>query len=143
MTDATASRGVSLPNMRVAECKDCVREVLAGRRDEGSQYFTYPESWATGQVERGGSRSDRCREHRATHQSHISGVAVAYIDLDTVGEVHDREHPTGPLGALGPLPPPTESPIPLASTWARSGSAWTKHTSLRCSTPSRTRTGAS
>jgi hypothetical protein len=105
MTDATASRGVSRPNMRVAECKDCVREVLAGRRDEGSQYFTYPESWATGQVERGGSRSDRCREHRATHQSHISGVAVAYIDLDTVGEVHDREHPTGPLGALGPLPP--------------------------------------
>ena len=31
-------------------------------------------------------------------------MAVAYIDLQTVGEVGDRENPTGPLGGLGPLP---------------------------------------
>ncbi len=31
-------------------------------------------------------------------------MAVAYIDLRTVGEVADRENPTGPLGGLGPLP---------------------------------------
>ena len=31
-------------------------------------------------------------------------MAVAYIDLQTVGEVADRENPTGPLGGLGPLP---------------------------------------
>ena len=31
-------------------------------------------------------------------------MAVAYIDLQTVGEVRDRQNPTGPLGGLGPLP---------------------------------------
>ena len=31
-------------------------------------------------------------------------MAVAYIDLATVGEVADRLNPTGPLGGLGPLP---------------------------------------
>lgn len=99
-----APRGVSSPHMRVAECKDCRREVAAGRREEGSQFFTYPEAWANGQLERGGSRSDRCREHRQKHQQHIAGVAVAYIDLTTVGEVSDRNNPRGPLGGLGPLP---------------------------------------
>jgi predicted RNA-binding protein with RPS1 domain len=90
--------------MRTAECKDCRREVAAGLREEGAQFFSYPEAWADGQLERGGSRSDRCREHRLKHQQHIAGVAVAYIDLATVGEVADRNDPTGPLGGLGPLP---------------------------------------
>lgn len=99
-----APRGSSSPNMRVAECKDCRREVAAGLREEGAQFFTYPEAWAAGQLERGDSRSDRCREHRQAHQHHIAGVAVAYIDLTTVGEVTDRDNPTGPLGGLGPLP---------------------------------------
>ncbi len=31
-------------------------------------------------------------------------MAVAYIDLATVGEVADRNNPTGPLGGLGALP---------------------------------------
>lgn len=108
MTDATVTRGFSRPHMRRAECKDCLRDVLAGSRPAGSQFFAYPESWASGQLERGGSRSDRCREHRAAHQSHIAGIAVAYIDLETTGEVADREQPSGPLGALGPLPPAHE-----------------------------------
>ncbi|MCX5558377.1 hypothetical protein [Streptomyces sp. NBC_00038] len=97
-------RGSSLPDMRRAVCKDCAREVAAGDRPAGTEYFTYPEAWAGGQLERGGSRSDRCREHRAAHVGHISGLSVAYIDLRTTGEVADRSNPTGPLGALGPLP---------------------------------------
>ncbi|MFH8464100.1 helicase-related protein [Streptomyces sp. NPDC017991] len=97
-------RGSSLPDMRRAVCKDCAREVALGDRPAGTEYFTYPEAWAGGQLERGGSRSDRCREHRAAHVGHISGLSVAYIDLRTTGEVADRSSPTGPLGALGPLP---------------------------------------
>jgi HrpA-like RNA helicase len=90
--------------MRKAECKDCLREIREGKRDEGTQWFSYPESWATGQIDRGGSRTDRCREHRKKHQHNIAGMAVAYIDLATVGEVAHRLAPTGPLGGLGPLP---------------------------------------
>ena len=102
--DGVAARGRSRPEMRVAECKDCQREVAAGLREPGSEFFAYPEAWANEQLERGGSRSDRCREHRQTHRSHISGIAVAYIDLETTGEVADPHNPTGPLGGLGPLP---------------------------------------
>lgn len=90
--------------MRRAECKDCAREVRAGKRDAGTEYFTYPEAWAGGQLDRGGSRTDRCREHRQKHQRNIAGMAVAYIDLATVGQVEDPTNPTGPLGGLGPLP---------------------------------------
>jgi HrpA-like RNA helicase len=104
MSNGTPPRGSSHPNMRVAECKDCRRLVASGERTDGSQYFTYPEAWAVGQLDRGGSRSDRCREHRQAHQNHIAGISVAYIDLDTTGEVADRDNPSGPLGALGPLP---------------------------------------
>ena len=64
----------------------------------------YNENWARNLVERGGSRSDRCKDHRLKHRTNIQGMAVAYIDLQTVGEVADRENPTGPLGGLGPLP---------------------------------------
>jgi HrpA-like RNA helicase len=101
---AETSRGHSRPAMRTAECKDCLREIREGKRDPGTQWFSYPEAWATGQIERGGSRSDRCREHRTKHQHNIAGMAVAYIDLATVGEVSDRQNPTGPLGGLGALP---------------------------------------
>ena len=38
------------------------------------------------------------------HGKAIQGIAVAYIDFVTVGEVADRANPTGPLGGLGPLP---------------------------------------
>ncbi|MDA8046702.1 MAG: hypothetical protein M0Z30_15915, partial [Actinomycetota bacterium] len=68
------------------------------------QQATYNESWARKHVERGGSRSDRCGDHRQAHRVNIQGLAVAYIDLKTVGEVADRQNPTGPLGGLGPLP---------------------------------------
>ena len=90
--------------MRTAECKDCAREVRAGKREPGTEFFTYPEAWAEGQLNRGGSRTDRCREHREKHQKNIAGMAIAYIDLKTVGEVADRQNPSGPLGGLGPLP---------------------------------------
>jgi hypothetical protein len=90
--------------MRTAECKDCAREVRAGKRELGTQFFQYPELWALGQLDRGGSRTDRCREHREKHRRNTAGLAVAYIDLETVGEVADRENPSGPLGGLGPLP---------------------------------------
>ena len=102
---AASPRGTSRPLMRTAECKDCAREVRAGkRREEGTQFFQYPESWALGQLDRGGSRTDRCREHREKHRRNTAGLAVAYIDLKTVGEVADRQNPSGPLGGLGPLP---------------------------------------
>ena len=90
--------------MRRAECKDCLREIREGIREEGEQWFVYPEAWAAGQLDRGGSRTDRCRDHRKKHQNNIAGMAIAYIDLATVGEVADRHQPGGPLGGLGPLP---------------------------------------
>lgn len=112
--------------MRAFTCKDCQREVdgmqveLAASESHGAskaelkklrakldcrlEKATYNENWARNLVERGGSRSDRCKEHRAKHRVNIQGLAVAYIDLKTVGEVSDRENPTGPLGGLGPLP---------------------------------------
>ena len=119
-------RGQSASRMRVFTCKDCQREVehleaelarlersggtgkqlkkvraeLAERRAKA----VYNENWACNLVERGGSRSDRCQDHRRKHRMNIQGMAVAYIDLQTVGEVADRENPAGPLGGLGPLP---------------------------------------
>ena len=119
-------RGPSASQMRAFVCKDCRREVerleaqiaelerggggeqalrklraeLLARREKA----TYNENWAQNLIERGGSRSDRCKDHRQKHKIHIQGLAVAYIDLQTVGEVADRENPTGPLGGLGSLP---------------------------------------
>ena len=112
--------------MRAFTCKDCQREVehlearLAELKAEKAsrQEITrlqreledrranalYNENWASRLVDRGGSRSDRCKEHRQRHKTNIQGIAVAYIDLETVGEVADRTNPTGPLGGLGPLP---------------------------------------
>lgn len=130
--------------MRAFTCKDCQREVeglqdeLAGLERRGGskaqlrklrsklqsrlEKATYNENWARNLVERGGSRSDRCKEHRATHRVNIQGLAVAYIDLKTVGEVADRENPTGPLGGLGPLPPHTKKFPGRATTSKRSES---------------------
>jgi len=107
--------------MRVAVCKDCQREIdtleralanaspkdakkLRSQLETKTASFTYPENDATRKLDRGGSRSDRCPEHRREHGKHTEGMAVAYVDLATVGEVKDRESPTGPLGGLGPLP---------------------------------------
>ncbi|WP_206487892.1 S1 RNA-binding domain-containing protein [Rhodococcus sp. KRD162] len=112
--------------MRSFACKDCEREVdglqkeLALCQSRGAsktelkklraklrtrlEKATYNENWARNLVERGGSRSDRCKDHRARHRVDIQGLAVAYIDLTTVCEVADRANPTGPLGGLGPLP---------------------------------------
>ena len=112
--------------MRAFRCKDCQREVehlearlaelrrqKAGQREithlqreleERRANAVYNENWAARLVDRGGSRSDRCKDHRLQHKNDIRGIAVAYIDLQTVGEVSDRENPTGPLGGLGPLP---------------------------------------
>lgn len=105
MGDLSApSRGSSSSLMREVRCKDCLREVEAGTRAPEDVSFTYNEAWARGIIERGGSRSDRCREHREKHGVNTQGLAVAYIDLETVGEVADREDPAGPLGGLGPLP---------------------------------------
>jgi hypothetical protein len=122
----TPKRGQSASHMRAFTCKDCQREVehleaeLAGLErsaDTGKRLkrvrtelaerrakAVYNENWARNLVERGGSRSDRCKDHRLKHRTNIQGMAVAYIDLQTVGEVADRENPTGPLGGLGPLP---------------------------------------
>ncbi|GHG60783.1 hypothetical protein GCM10012320_35490 [Sinomonas cellulolyticus] len=119
-------RGMSASHMRAFTCKDCQREIeglqedIAALEASGAgknqlkklhatlrartEKATYNENWARNLVERGGSRSDRCKEHRQKHRINIQGLAVAYIDLKTVGEVADRDNPTGPLGGLGPLP---------------------------------------
>jgi hypothetical protein len=124
MDDVTERhRGASTSHMRAFVCKECQREVerlerevatleqahgrnrkrlaqaradLQRRRDKA----TYNENWARNVIERGGSRSDRCREHRQRHRTYIQGIAVAYIDLETVGEIADRTNPTGPLGRV-------------------------------------------
>lgn len=124
--DGAPKRGTSMSHLRAFTCKDCQREVdhleaeiarversggtkkqLKKLRDalaERRAKAVYNENWAKGQVERGGSRSDRCKDHRLKHRTNIQGMAVAYINLQTVGEVADRQNPTGPLGGLGPLP---------------------------------------
>ena len=124
--DPERKRGMSASHMRAFVCKDCQREIqhleeklaalkqrdvskqdigkVSAELDARREKATYNENWAKNLVERGGSRSDRCKEHRQKHRIHIQGLAVAYIDLQTVGEVANRENPTGPLGGLGPLP---------------------------------------
>lgn len=119
-------RGISQSRIRAFTCKDCQREVerleaalsngnrkalpekeekrLRSELENCLQESTYNERIAEQVIERGGTRSDRCREHQVSHKKHIQGIAVAYIDLETVGEVSDRQNPTGPLGGLGPLP---------------------------------------
>ena len=110
MTDEPGAplRGTSSSFMRDALCKDCHREVEQGEPAPSDASFTYNEAWAVQQLDRGGSRSDRCREHRQSHRQHIQGIAVAYVDLETVGQAVGADDetigPTGPLGGLGPLP---------------------------------------
>lgn len=119
-------RGPSSSSIREFTCKDCQRELdglrkelaKANQRNDSKEVARvtalisaregaasrYNEHWAKSILERGGSRSDRCKDHRAKHKVNIQGMAVAYIDIRTVGEVADRQSPKGPLGGLGPLP---------------------------------------
>lgn len=70
---------------------------------EGEDRFEYSENWATRILDRGGSRSDRCLYHRQVHRQAIQGLAVPYIDVQTLGTA-DRDGPSGPFGGLGKLP---------------------------------------
>jgi HrpA-like RNA helicase/predicted RNA-binding protein YlqC (UPF0109 family) len=111
------TRGVSALQMRRAVCKDCLREERARQAgiapvpvpDEADGLdldpeFVYNEKAALEKLERGQTRSDRCHRHRARHRVNIQGMAVPYIDLQTIGTVLDPEDPTGPFGGLGPMP---------------------------------------
>lgn len=105
-----AKRGFATTKVWVANCKDCEAEQRAARRPNrqqspGHDHFEYSANWAARTLERGNNRSDRCERHRKVHRQKIKALSVAYIDLLTIGEVADRQHPTGPLGGLGPLPP--------------------------------------
>ena len=113
--DGTASRGVSQTRMRRAVCKDCLREERArlaagGARpdpagsDDPGMEFVYNEGAAEAKLTRGQTRSDRCPRHRARHRVNIQGMAVPFIDLQTIGTVLHPDNPTGPLGGLGPMP---------------------------------------
>ncbi|MBM7804189.1 HrpA-like RNA helicase [Geodermatophilus bullaregiensis] len=104
--------------LREVRCKDCLKERARGTsldpeapKSEADEHFEYNEAWAQRLLERGGSRTDRCTRHRRLHNKAIQGLAVAYIDLKTIGEVVDRDSPMGALGGLGPLPD-VHTPIP-------------------------------
>lgn len=115
-----SARGSAATTVWKATCKDCQAEVgaLGNRRPsdhrqrtpkqqhpgDSTPPFEYSDNWAHRTIERGNSRSDRCERHRKAHRSAIQAISVAYIDLQTIGEVADRQNPTGPLGGLGPLP---------------------------------------
>jgi HrpA-like RNA helicase/predicted RNA-binding protein with RPS1 domain len=128
---AEIARGNSSNAMRVATCKDCQREIaglerqIAKARSEGRDIqvlekqldqkkrsagqFSYSEHSADGILDRGGSRSDRCPEHRRRQRTNTAGIAVPYVELQTIGEApgaRKPEGPTGPFGGLGPLPAP-------------------------------------
>lgn len=99
-------RGTARTAVWRAACKDCRTE----RPDAGagpepdSGAFEYSSTWAERTVDRGNTRSDRCERHRSEHRELIRALAVPYVDLRVIGQVPDPEHPTGPLGGLGPLP---------------------------------------
>ncbi len=118
---ANNARGFAATTVWEAACKDCQAEQFELRNDRPTgrgkrtarkevgdsvapPTFKYSDSWARRTIERGNSRSDRCERHRKAHRSAIQAISVAYIDLCTIGEVADRQNPTGPLGGLGPLP---------------------------------------
>jgi len=126
---AGPGRGTSSMTMRVASCKDCQRDLerlqkkidaakKAGDGAAARKYakelaqkqastFSYSEFAASSVLDRGGSRSDRCLEHRRKHRTNIQGMAVAYLDVETLGVALGADSPkgpTGPFGGLGPLP---------------------------------------
>ena len=115
MTETSGSRGISRSVMRQATCKDCLREERAqylgiavdDLPEDFDKEFVYNERAAEVKLERGQTRSDRCKRHRTRHRINIQGMAVPYIDLQTIGEAtgaHDENGPSGPFGGLGPMP---------------------------------------
>ena len=75
--------------------------------EDFTKAFVYNERAAASKLERGQTRSDRCKRHRARHRINIQGMAVPYIDLETIGEAigaRNANGPTGPFGGLGPMP---------------------------------------
>jgi hypothetical protein len=115
VTETPASRGRSHSLMRQATCKDCLREERAEQLgvavddlpEDFETEFVYNERAAEVKLERGQTRSDRCKRHRARHRINIQGMAVPYIELQTIGEAldaHGENGPTGPFGGLGPMP---------------------------------------
>lgn len=109
-------RGSASTTFWTAECKDCAAERRrkdgSGRRNRGKATkqpatepgFQYSGNWAEREYELGHTRSDRCERHRRAHRQAIRALAVPYVDLDVIGQVRNRNRPTGPLGGLGPLP---------------------------------------
>ena len=112
MSDVQPPRGSSRSEMRHAICKDCLREEraaalgksVADLPDDFDKAFVYSEGAARTKLNRGQTRSDRCQRHRARHRINIQGMAVPYIDLQTIGTVLNPSDPSGPFGGLGPMP---------------------------------------
>lgn len=115
MSESQAPRGNSNSQMMHAVCKDCLREERAAQlglsaealAEDFDREFAYNERAMQVKLNRGETRSDRCKRHRARHRVNIQGMAVPYIDLQTIGEAigaHDENGPTGPFGGLGPMP---------------------------------------
>lgn len=115
MSQTQAPRGSSDSQMRQAVCKDCLREERAHQLglsvealpEDFDKEFGYNERAEQVKLNRGQTRSDRCKRHRARHRINIQGMAVPFIDLQTIGEAigaRDENGPTGPFGGLGPMP---------------------------------------
>lgn len=115
VSEGPAPRGNSRSLMREATCKDCLREERAQQLgvavddlpEDFNKEFVYNERAAEVKLERGQTRTDRCKRHRARHRINIQGMAVPYIDLQAIGEAigaHDENGPSGPFGGLGPMP---------------------------------------
>ena len=128
MGNPQAPRGNSNSQMMQAVCKDCLREERAAQlglsvealAEDFDKEFAYNERAMQVKLNRGETRSDRCKRHRARHRVNIQGMAVPYIDLQTIGEAigaHDETGPTGPFGGLGPMPeahkPTAADPVDL------------------------------
>lgn len=133
MTANQAPRGSANSLMRQATCKDCLREERARELglsadalpDDFDKEFVYNERAAQVQLNRGHTRSDRCKRHRARHRVNTQGMAVPYIDLQTIGEAvgrTTRTAPPVPSAASGQCRRPTRSPPRRRSTSAGSAS---------------------
>ena len=96
-----------------AVCKDC-----RAKGEDAKADFEYSPAWQRRMEDRGNDVSDRCPVCRRSNRRALFSMAMPYPEVDVLGPVADPDHPTGPLGGLGPLPvdhSTTEEDVPIPS----------------------------